>query len=66
MGNSATVGKPTAHSDHLGWYIFGLEICHGVPKAYRYFSLTMFAYKKIKNVYIALREQSQPQQTYFF
>ena len=47
-----TVGKPTAHSDHLGWYILGLEICQGVPNAY--LGLTEWADQRMKNVKVAL------------
>ena len=57
-----TVGKPTAHSDHLGWYKLGLEICQGVPNAY--FGLTEWADQRMKNVNKAKLEQSQPYQTH--
>ena len=43
-----TVGKPTAHSDYLGWYTLGLEICQGVPNAN--FGLTEWADQRMKNV----------------
>ena len=53
-----TVGKPTAHSDHLCWYTLGLDICQGVPNAY--LGLTEWADQRMKNVNKAIIEQSQP------
>ena len=53
-----TVGKSTAHSDNLGWYILGFEICQGVPNAS--FGLKEWADQRMKNVNKALIEQSQP------
>ena len=53
-----TVGKPTAYSDHLGWYILGFEIAQGVPNAY--LGLTEWADQRMKNVNKAIIEQAQP------
>ena len=53
-----TVGKPTAHSDHLGGYTLCLEIFQGVPNAY--FGLTEWADQRMKNVNKAIIEQSKP------
>ena len=29
-----TVGKPTAHLEHIDGYTLGFKICRGVPKAF--------------------------------
>ena len=56
------VGKPTAHSDHLGLYTSGFEIGQGVPNSY--YDLTEWADQRMKNVNEAIIEKSQTILTY--